>query len=121
MKDYNNEEIKIGDSVINFNVDDAIRNDIEQVMVNPDSLWTKYVNADTGEVDFNLLKSDMLWLAQKDQISKVISDQFKNLGKEEVIKNDKNIDFSGKKTTIPKSTNSKAKLYNAFLAAHGGR
>ncbi len=88
-------------------------------MKNPDSLWTKYVDPKDGSVNFDKLKSDMLWIAQKDNITKVISDQMKNLGKEEIMRKDQNIDFTDKKTSSGSNVSSKQALFNAYMKAHG--
>jgi hypothetical protein len=119
MKDYKEELFKVGDTEINYKVDEAIRKKVEDIMKTPESLWNKYID-DKGKVDFKTLRSDMLWLANKEQISKVILDQSKNAGKLEMIKNEKNIDF--KKTTA-KSTegrSTKQALYEAWKKATQG-
>lgn len=121
LADYKEEVIKIGDSEIKFEINEAIGKEISEVMKNPDSLWTRYVDPKDGAVNFDKLKSDMLWIAQKDNITKVISDQMKNLGKEEVMKKDNNIDFTNKQSSSQSNVSSKQALFNAYMKAHGDR
>ena len=119
MKDYKEQLFKIGDTEISYKVDEAIRKQVEDVMKTPESLWNKYID-DKGNVDFNNLRSDMLWLANKDQISKVILDQSKNAGKLEMIKNEKNIDFKKTTANTTEGSSSKQALYKAWKQATQG-
>ena len=121
LADYKEEVIKVGDSEIKFEVDEAIGKEISDVMKNPDTLWSRYVDPKDGSVNFDKLKSDMLWISQKDKITKVISDQMKNLGKEEVMKKDNNIDFTNKQSSSQSNVSSKQALFNAYMKAHGDR
>ena len=121
LADYKEEVIKVGDSEIKFEIDEAIGKEISDVMKNPDSLWSRYVDPKDGTVNFDKLKSDMLWISQKDKITKVISDQMKNLGKEEVMKKDNNIDFTNKQSSSQSNVSSKQALFNAYMKAHGDR
>ena len=120
LKDFSEETIKIGDTDIKFSVDDAIRKDVEKIMMSPETLWNKYVD-EKGNVNYDELRSDMLWLSNKDKVSKIISDQFKTLGKEEMIKNEKNIDFKPQTNKNPSQGKStRQALYDAYKKATGG-
>ena len=119
MKDYKEELFQVGDTEIKYSVDEAIRKKVEDIMKTPETLWNKYVD-EKGNVDYNTLRSDMLWLANKDQISKIILDQSKNVGKLEMIKKDKNIDFKKTTNTLTEGRTTKQALYEAWKKATQG-
>ena len=115
IKDFSEMQISFGDGEsATFKVDEEMRNAVSETMKNPDTFWSNYVDPKTGATKLDKLQEDLLWLSQKDNILKTLTNQAKTTATEQQIKKDANINFDKTSTTASPKTQS---AYEAYMQA----